>query len=78
MMQWSIDKPDSELKGMSYTEASIPQVGDNEVLVKFQAAALNYRDVSIAKVISSSTNLIQILNWISPNLLGAGYLSFCS
>ena len=62
MMQWSIDKPDSELKGMSYTEASIPQVGDNEVLVKFQAAALNYRDVSIAKVISSSTNLIQILN----------------
>ena len=59
MMQWSIDKPDSELKGMSYTEASIPQVGDNEVLVKFQAAALNYRDVAIAKVVSSSRNLIQ-------------------
>ncbi|KAI9041809.1 uncharacterized protein KD926_006533 [Aspergillus affinis] len=49
MMQWSIDRPDSELKGMSYTEASIPQVGENEVLVKFQAAALNYRDVAIAK-----------------------------
>ncbi|KAJ5186597.1 Polyketide synthase enoylreductase [Penicillium cf. viridicatum] len=49
MMQWSIDRPDSELKGMNYTEASIPQFGENEVLVKFQAAALNYRDVAIAK-----------------------------
>jgi NADPH:quinone reductase-like Zn-dependent oxidoreductase len=59
MMQWSIDKPDSELKGMSYTEVPIPQVGENDVLVKFQAAALNYRDVAIGKVISSSRNLIQ-------------------
>jgi NADPH:quinone reductase and related Zn-dependent oxidoreductases len=59
MMQWSIDKPDSELKGMSYTEVSIPQVGENEVLVKFQAAALNYRDVAIGKVIPSSRNFIQ-------------------
>ncbi|KAJ5466290.1 Polyketide synthaseenoylreductase [Penicillium desertorum] len=45
MMQWSIDHPNKELNGMSYTEASIPQV-----LVKFQAASLNYRDVAIAKV----------------------------
>jgi NADPH:quinone reductase-like Zn-dependent oxidoreductase len=34
----------------SYTEASIPQVGENEVLVKFQPASLSYLDVAIAKV----------------------------
>lgn len=31
-MQWSIDHPDKDLKGISYTEASIHQVGENEIL----------------------------------------------
>lgn len=32
------------------TEAPIPEVSDYEVLVKFHAASLNYRDLVITKV----------------------------
>lgn len=50
MKQWSVDSPDKHFKGMSYTESAIPKPGENEVLVKFEAASLNFRDLAIAKV----------------------------
>ncbi|KAB8067997.1 hypothetical protein BDV29DRAFT_199704 [Aspergillus leporis] len=49
MKQWIIDHPDKGMRGMSLTEVPLPMVGLHEVLVKFQAAALNYRDCAIAK-----------------------------
>ncbi|CAG8358981.1 unnamed protein product [Penicillium salamii] len=51
MKRWIIDYPDKdkEMAGMSLTEATLPNVGENEVMVKFEAAALNYRDCAIAK-----------------------------
>ncbi|KAE8387978.1 hypothetical protein BDV23DRAFT_174270 [Aspergillus alliaceus] len=49
MKQWVIDHPDKNMGGLTLTEAPLPQVGVNEVLVKFQAASLNYRDCAIAK-----------------------------
>ncbi|GFF23819.1 zinc-type alcohol dehydrogenase-like protein C1773.06c [Aspergillus udagawae] len=49
MMQWSVDTPNQDFGGMSYAEAPVPSVGENEVLVKFQAASLNFRDLAIAK-----------------------------
>ncbi|KAK9234523.1 zinc-type alcohol dehydrogenase [Lipomyces kononenkoae] len=48
-MQWSVDSTDDAFKGMTYAEAPIPSVGEYEVLVKFQAASLNFRDLMIAK-----------------------------
>ncbi|KAE8409807.1 hypothetical protein BDV37DRAFT_267473 [Aspergillus pseudonomiae] len=49
MKQWVIEHPDKEMKGMKLAEVPLPQVGGRGVLVKFQAAALNYRDCAIAK-----------------------------
>ncbi|KAL5359440.1 hypothetical protein BJX96DRAFT_164434 [Aspergillus floccosus] len=48
MKQWSVDTPDKEFKGMKYAESAIPKVGENEVLVKFEGASLNFRDLAIA------------------------------
>ncbi|PLB44219.1 zinc-binding oxidoreductase [Aspergillus steynii IBT 23096] len=49
MKQWIIDQPDQNMGGMHLTEVSLPPVGIHDVLVKFEAAALNYRDCAIAK-----------------------------
>ncbi|GAB1199568.1 hypothetical protein APSETT444_008919 [Aspergillus pseudonomiae] len=49
MKQWVIEHPDKEMKGMKLVEVPLPQVGGRGVLVKFQVAALNYRDCAIAK-----------------------------
>ncbi|KAK9366598.1 zinc-type alcohol dehydrogenase [Lipomyces kononenkoae] len=49
MMQWFVETPDKNFKGLTYTEAPIPKVNDYDVLVKFQAASLNFRDLMIAK-----------------------------
>ncbi|RMJ27567.1 alcohol dehydrogenase [Aspergillus sp. HF37] len=49
MKQWIVSGKDKGFDGMSFGEAPIPKVGENEVLVKFQAASLNYRDLIIPK-----------------------------
>ncbi|OKL55562.1 hypothetical protein UA08_09139 [Talaromyces atroroseus] len=49
MKQWTIAHPDKDFSGMSLVEAPLPKVGNHEVMVKVQAAALNYRDCAIAK-----------------------------
>jgi NADPH:quinone reductase-like Zn-dependent oxidoreductase len=48
--QWVVENMDNGFDGLVYKEASIPQVGETEVLVKLQAASLNYRDLIIPKV----------------------------
>lgn len=50
MKQWIVSGKDEGFDGMSFAEAPVPKVGENEVLVKFQAASLNYRDLIIPKV----------------------------
>ncbi|OJJ35944.1 hypothetical protein ASPWEDRAFT_134472 [Aspergillus wentii DTO 134E9] len=49
MKQWTISHPDKDMAGMSLIEAPLPRAGPHDVLVKFEAAALNYRDCAIAK-----------------------------
>ncbi|KAJ5631473.1 Polyketide synthase enoylreductase [Penicillium longicatenatum] len=47
--QWVVENMDNGFDGLVYKEASIPQIGESEVLVKLQAASLNYRDLIIPK-----------------------------
>lgn len=59
MKQWVIDYPKKDMGGMNLREVSLPPVGINEVMVKFEAAALNYRDCAIAKVRLSQQPIIE-------------------
>lgn len=48
--QWILSRNDKGFDGLEPHEVNIPQVGETEILVKLNAAALNYRDLIIAKV----------------------------
>jgi len=50
MKQWIVESPDNGFDGLVQQDAPVPQVGENEVLVKMHAASLNYRDLVIPKV----------------------------
>lgn len=50
MQQWSVLNKDNGFDGLTFGEVPVPKVGDNDVLVKFHAASLNYRDLIIPKV----------------------------
>lgn len=45
-----MSRNDRGFDGLEPKEVNIPHVGDTEVLIKLNAAALNYRDLLIAKV----------------------------
>ncbi|GLA56864.1 hypothetical protein AtubIFM54640_000526 [Aspergillus tubingensis] len=47
--QWTVLNKDNDFDGLTFGEAPIPKVGENEVLVKFHAASLNFRDLIIPK-----------------------------
>lgn len=47
--QWVV-RGTSGFDDLVYTEAAIPSVGENEVLVHLRGASLNYRDLAIPKV----------------------------
>jgi NADPH:quinone reductase-like Zn-dependent oxidoreductase len=49
MKQWVVQDKEHDLDGLIYKDAEVPEVGENEVLVKLQAASLNYRDLIIPK-----------------------------
>lgn len=49
--QWIVSRNDMGFDGLEAREVKLPQVGETEVLVKLNAAALNYRDQVIAKAI---------------------------
>lgn len=50
MKQWVVENMDNGFDGLAFKDASVPKVGENEVLVKLHAASLNYRDLIIPKV----------------------------
>lgn len=61
----------SEQKGIDslqlVQENIIPEIGENDVLVKIHAASLNYRDIVIAKVhLSSSQRPCELHDWQHP------------
>ncbi|KAI1082140.1 zinc-binding dehydrogenase [Whalleya microplaca] len=45
-MQWNVVGQDG-LYSLQFTEKAVPQLGDNQVLVKIHGASLNYRDILI-------------------------------
>ncbi|KAJ5632419.1 hypothetical protein N7490_008758 [Penicillium lividum] len=47
--QWVIESKDKDFDGLVCKEAAIPHVGEFDVLVKLEAASLNYRDLIIPK-----------------------------
>jgi len=47
MKQWTVADTKQGFKGLSSTEAPVPQIGEYDVLVKLHAASLNYRDLII-------------------------------
>lgn len=50
MKQWMIAGMMDTFDCLQLKEAPVPQCGENEVLVKFHAVSLNYRDLIIPKV----------------------------
>jgi NADPH:quinone reductase-like Zn-dependent oxidoreductase len=50
MKQWSVQGKEKGFDELTYKDAPVPTVGDNDVLVKFHAASLNYRDLVIPRV----------------------------
>lgn len=50
MHQWTVLDKENGFDGLTFGEAPVPKVGEHEVLVKFRAASLNYRDLIIPKV----------------------------
>lgn len=55
MKQWTVLDKENGFDSLSFGNAPVPKVGENEVLVKFHAASLNYRDLIIPKVCSLSS-----------------------
>jgi NADPH:quinone reductase-like Zn-dependent oxidoreductase len=58
--QWVVTDNKHEFDGLKLQDAPLPQVGDNDVLIKVHAASLNYRDLAIARV------RLQAPFWPSP------------
>ncbi|KAL9485238.1 hypothetical protein ACSS6W_004027 [Trichoderma asperelloides] len=46
--QWNVEKFGG-FNGLTFSEQPLPELSDNEVLVKLEAASLNYRDLIIAR-----------------------------
>lgn len=70
MKQWVIGKTGS-FDGLKLETAAMPTVGEHEVLVKFHAASLNYRDIMIVNV---RQRAIQTGKFIAN--INAGYILF--
>ncbi|KAK3376306.1 hypothetical protein B0T24DRAFT_217675 [Lasiosphaeria ovina] len=47
--QWVILGKEKDFDELSFQDAAVPKVGENEVLVKLQGASLNYRDLIIPR-----------------------------
>jgi hypothetical protein len=54
--QWSITGQENGFEDVKLQKVAVPQVGENEVLVKLNAASLNYRDLIIPKVKHTSVS----------------------
>lgn len=51
--QWTVLNQDNDFNGLVLGDGPVPKCGENDVLVKLNAASLNYRDLIIPKVCSS-------------------------
>ena len=60
MKQWTVTGSDGGFDNLVFGDAPIPKLGENEVLVKMHAAALNYRDLTIPKVCNLCLNPLRI------------------
>ncbi|KAF9247638.1 hypothetical protein CBS147339_9307 [Penicillium roqueforti] len=49
MKQWIVEDDKHDFDGLVCKDVPVPKPGENEVLVKLQAASLNYRDLTIPK-----------------------------
>ncbi|KAI3222778.1 hypothetical protein DTO012A9_9942 [Penicillium roqueforti] len=47
MKQWVVENKDNSFDGLTFKDTPLPTIGKSEVLVKLQAASLNYRDLII-------------------------------
>lgn len=50
--QWTVLNKENDFNGLVLGDAPVPKCGENDVLVKLNAASLNYRDLIIPKVCS--------------------------
>jgi len=57
MQQWILQGQNG-FNDLQITESPVPEASDNDVLVKFHAASLNYRDLMIVKVRCIIVNLL--------------------
>ena len=49
--QWKVTRTDKGFDGLEFEEAPILKPTENEVLVKFHAVSLNYRDLMIPRAV---------------------------
>lgn len=76
MKQWTVTTPHADFGGLKFEEVPVPGVGDREVLVRFHASSLNYRDVAIAKVLlPSATTTIDWARLLTNSSLFIGHVS---
>ena len=61
--QWTVEGADGFESLKFNKSASIPKIGSHDVLVKFHAASLNYRDLVISKVWKSLDDAQPSSNW---------------
>jgi NADPH:quinone reductase-like Zn-dependent oxidoreductase len=62
MKAWSVDGHNGFDSLTFHPEAPLPEPSDYEVLVKFHATSLNYRDLCIPKGQSVRLSLVQIID----------------
>lgn len=62
MKQWVLHGKNG-IDSLTLEETSIPQPGENEVLIKLHAVSLNYRDLMIANVSAVRQHLAPVLTY---------------
>lgn len=60
--QWTVEGKEGFDSLKFNKSASLPEVGSEEVLVKFHAASLNYRDLLIPRVRERSPNVEDMIH----------------
>lgn len=58
--QWKVTRVDKAFDGLESEEVSVPRLGENEVLVRIRAVALNFRDLMIPKVYFTTLQVVEL------------------
>ena len=76
--KWTIDGTDGVNSLKFHESGSVPSLGEHDVLVKFHAAALNYRDNIIVLVgAPSAKDPFKRTGTDQPNVPNIGPISIC-